>query len=388
MNKVVWGILIISTLLISCKSEEIISKPYIKLKESSAAQLNYYLPKNAYHVQIKVIRKQEFKGPFSDYADDYLGLSNPVIRLDKTTYSLAEVDLNMLTYTDGGEQYFIHIDGSKNVPIQLTQLSTLAGINSNINTDITIPEMNNKVPDKPHFAFTDISVHPIVDITEEVSYEYKKIDSSLVRVPVRKESTVIKSFQELAWSAAKFISTLRENRFRLLAGILETEKVPEKIGERVKELNALEKNYLELFIGHTIYDTLVYNYVYEPEKQNFENASQILCYFTENEGIKPSRGDDNPNLLYGTPISIKLTPAILPDVQKREEMEKIEPLGIIYRIPAQANAKIQLNGETLLSKIIPVAQWGSYAYLPQELLYENKTIEFDINTGGLLKISQ
>jgi hypothetical protein len=388
MSKIVWVTLIISVLVASCKTEEIVTKPYVKLKESTASQLSYYLPKNAYHVQIKVVRKQEFKGPFSDYADDYLGLKEPVIRLNKTTYSLAETKLNLLTFTDGGEQYFIHLDGTKNVPLQLTPLGTLAGINSNINTNIVIPEMNNDIPEKPEFAFTDISVHPIVDIKEEMSYQYKRIDSALVRVPVKKEATTIKSFQELAWSAAKFIATLRENRFRLLVGLLETEKVPEKVNERVTELNKLEKNYVELFIGHTIYDTLVYNYIFEPEKQDFENVSSILCYFTENEGIKPSRGDDNPNLLYGTPISIKLTPAILPDVQKKEEMEKIEPLGLIYRIPAQAKAQVQLNGNTLLSQIIPVAQWGSYAYLPVELLYESKTIEFDINTGGLLKISE
>lgn len=388
MNKLIWGISIIAILLVSCKPEEIVLKPYVKLKESNQSQISYYLPKNAYHVQIQVIRKQEFKGPFADYADDYLGLNDHVIRFDKTTYNLDDVQLNLLTYTDGGEQYFIHIDGTKHVPIQLTPLGTLAGINSNLKTDLTIPEMNDQLPDKPDFAFTDISVHPIVDITEEMSYEYKRVDSALVRVPVRKESTIVKSFQELAWSAAKFIATLRENRFRLLAGVLETEKVPETVDERVTELNKLEKNYVELFIGHTIVDTLIYNFVYDPDRQDFENASKILCYFTENEGIKPSRNDDNPNLLYGTPVTLKLTPAILPDVQKREEMEKIEPLGLVYRIPAQAKAQIQLNEKTLLSQIIPVAQWGSYSYLPAELLYENKTIEFDINTGGLLKISE
>lgn len=386
MGKIVWGIIIITVLLVSCKPEEVVLKPYVKLKESAASQLNYYLPKNAYHIQIKVLRKQEFKGPFSDYADDYLGLTDHVIRFDNTAYSLSDVKLNMLTFTDGGEQYFIHIDGTRSVPIQLTRIGTLAGINSNIKTEITLPEMDDLLPEQADYAFTDISVHPIVDINEEMSYEYKKIDSALVRVPVKKENTTIKNFQELAWSAAKFIATLRENRFRLLAGVLETDKVPETVKGRITELNKLEKNYLELFIGHTIIDTLTYNFMYEPEKQNFENASKIICYFTKKEGIKPSRNDDNPNLLYGTPVTIKLTPAILPDVQKREELEKIEPLGLIYKIPAQAKAEVNLNGKTLLSKIVPVAQWGSYAYLPAELLYENKIIEFDINTGQLIHI--
>ncbi len=390
MRSFILYLVIIILFFAGCKSTKEVQKPYVKYKAGNNAHLAYFLPKNAFHVKVYIVREQQFKGPFSEYASEYLGITDNIIKYNDVNYAIADAEINLHTYPDPAEQYFIHIDQKPTVNINLTSEGILAGLNVNKAGKISNSNTIDYVPPESDFVFTDLSVKPIVDITEEVSYEYKKIDSALVRVPVEKEVTEVKTFQEMAWAAAKFIATLRESRFLLLAGMSETDQIPENIEGRTEELNMLEEQYLELFTGHVMRDTLTYNFVYEPEPGMVEDTKETVFYFSKSNGIKQKTAGMENDKLYGlgAPVYIRLTPEVMPEAQDKASLEQVEPKGIVYRIAARIHADLQINEKKLAGGSYPVAQWGSYAFLPAELLYEKRTIEFDINTGGLLKISE
>lgn len=389
MYKLTIYFFVIVLLAVACKSGEEVQKPYVKLKKGSDARISYYLPKNAYHVQLTLVRTQQFKGPFSDFAGEYLGINENTVKFDDVNYQIADADVNLITYPDPAEYYHIHLDDNRIVTLNVTEEGILAGINTQNINRINNPEIKDHLPPKQNFVFTDLSVKPIVDITEEVSYEYKKIDSALVRVPVEKEVTEVKNFQEMAWSAAKFISTLRESRFRLLAGISETDHVPETVTGRTEALDILEQRYLELFTGHTIHDTLVYNFVYEPDPHLAEDTQEILFYFSESNGIRiKSKGAENDKLYgLGTPVYFRLVPEVLPERKNKSRFEQIEPMGLIYRSAARAQLEVKMKDRILVEGRFPVAQWGSRAFLPATLLYDTThQLNFDPRTGQLLEI--
>ncbi len=382
-------IILLINVLFGCKSPEEIQKPYVKIKEAPAAQLNYYLPKNVYHIQVKVIRKQVFRGPYAAFSEEYLGIDKNVARYDETNFKILSAEVNVLSEPDGSEQFFVHMAETDVIPFNVTKNGVLAGVNRE---EIQEPEAYNFrdiIPKKKSYAYLDLSVKPIVDIRDEVSYEYKKVDSALVRVPVENTVTEVKNFQQLAWSAAKFIATLRESRFRLLAGLSEMDQIPEHVQNRVAKIDEIEARYLELFIGHHEYDTLTYNFFYEPDRHGQQNAQKPLFYFSTRNGVGKATSEIMEQDTYsrGVPVIFKLIPRVLPETRGKLALETIEPKGLVYKIPARASAVVQIKEKKLVQKQVPVAQWGSMAFLPASMLKkENTRVWFDIKTGQLIKI--
>ncbi|MFO7862934.1 MAG: DUF4831 family protein [Salinivirgaceae bacterium] len=379
---------IIFTILSGCKQTEEITKPRVTFKHDEGALLSYYLPENSYHIQLKVIRKQAFRGPFVDYANDYLRIDKDIIRYNETTYEIDDVSVNVLAHPDPAEHYYVLLDEAANVPITLNSNGILSGINTAPAATKEFEIEKDHTPEPQSFTFTDLSVSPIVDISEKISYEYKKVDSALVRVPVERVETEVKNFQQLAWSAAKFISTIRENRFKLLAGLSESDNIPENVDFRVHEFNRLENAYLELFIGHRQTDTLTYNFTYRPEGNTPDDDLTILCFFSNSQGIqKPSISDINTQNGKGAPVSLKVTPTLLTEKRTKSDIEQIKNKGIIYRLPARAAIAVTFRDKVLTEKRLPIAQWGTHAYLPASYLNDtSRKVQFDESTGALIQI--
>lgn len=391
MKKLIFAATILLTVLLfsSCKQVEEMSKPNVRFKADGGPRLTYYLPKNEYRIEIKVVRNQLHRGPFVDYAGDYMRIDREVIKYDETNYEVVDAQIDLLAKPDPAEQYSILLNQAGLVPISLTQNGILAGVNTNIRKEVPRLQYKNCIPEKKTFIFTDLSVGPIVDITNKISYEYKKIDSALVRVPVENVETNVQSFQQLAWAAAKFISTIRESRFRLLAGLSEIDQIPENIQSRVEELNTLEKNYLELFIGHKERDTLIYYFSYSPETGTPDDEHRVLAYFSKINGLQTSNSilNETPNINNGVPLTLNVSPAIFAGSSTKDDIEQVLNKGVVYRIPSRANFSVALRDKDLANEQFPVSQWGIHAFLPQSVLNNTNKIEFDINTGGLINIS-
>ena len=375
--------------IIGCKQTEPLIKPRVSSKPDGGPRLTYYLPQNSYRIQIKVLRTQLFRGPYVDFAQDYMRIERDIIKFDETNYEIIDAQIDIDAEADPAEQYSILLNNDFATPIALTQQGIISGINSNQSKHLRQLDYHNVTPNLREHVFTDLSVSPIVDIKETVKYEYQKIDSALVRVPVEKVETKIQSFQQLAWAAAKFISTIRESRFRLLAGLSEIDQIPEDVQSRVLELNKLERRYLELFIGYKITDTLVYNYKYTPTHGTAQDQQEILAWFTKTGGVQNLTGiaNDLNTQNNKTGIELKCTPIVIAGNPNKEDVEQIKNKGIVYRVPSQAAISIKLRDKTLISKQYPVSQWGTYAYLPLSTFTNGSIIEFDVYTGNIQHIN-
>jgi hypothetical protein len=68
----------------------------------------YSLPKTIVTVEVTLNKTYKVKGPYSSYAQKYLGLSN-IITENSTSYDLAGITLNSYSVPDPDQYYFVEV---------------------------------------------------------------------------------------------------------------------------------------------------------------------------------------------------------------------------------------------------------------------------------------
>ena len=107
------------------------------------------------------------------------------------------------------------------------------------------------------------------------------------------ENGADKSLKTMAKEAAETIFKIRRRRFDLITGEFGENVFNAGMDAALKEMNKIEKNYIELFLGKNSVEYLTYQYEIIPE-QGRENY--MLCRFNKKNGIV-----DNQNIT-GTPV--------------------------------------------------------------------------------------
>lgn len=80
----------------------------------------------------------------------------------------------------------------------------------------------------------------------------------MTQVPANHTKTVSKSFEQKARQAADAIMKSRNDQYMLVAGEQETPYSGDAIAKMLSELKAWENNYMSLFTGVTLRDTVKY----------------------------------------------------------------------------------------------------------------------------------
>jgi len=380
-------LLLISLIVLfgACKSEQIQLK-IINLNEAQGIRKYatvYTLPKTVVRVNVKVEKTTFKKGPYYQYANTYLGLSD-IIEEDGQNFSISDVEFVTYPVADTNNIYLIETDELNSISLKLNKDGLLETIN----------------PDGLYTIDNSSGIENLIDWEKNTSIKNKVIEIDNITfddVLLPKNLVLKKSTSEQASFLANQILTLRDDRAAILVGDGYTETMPagDALKTMISSIDIALDKYMSMFVGKTKRDYFYYSFDYIPNETRKKTQS-ILFRFSENYGIVENT-DVN-----GMPMIIEIESSenlkqydqfnkrqiYLKRLTNRREKEEAKENGLFYRIPEVVDARLIVNDKVLRQKKIQLAQFGSIHSLPIKYLDGNYTIELYPELGSLKSILQ
>jgi hypothetical protein len=327
----------------------------------------YSLPRTGIRVKVKVVKETFIPGPYAAYAEQLLGIKN-VKNRPAVNWVIEDVKIDVFSEPDP-EQVFKALGAGAGL-VSLSADGCIAGINTSSadikKTDVftSSAAKKNKSGDNGLFQyFTDSPLYMAGDSTNN----YRPI-----KLP--DEQKISKAAQRILES--------RRLQFEIAAGLID-EFHPDGEAYKVslKELKKVENDYLSLFVGKSTYDKETFGFDYMPKS---DGKSEAIFRVSEENGIVPASD------LSGKPVMIdfEIDNQLL---QKYNSIAKSEnpnagESGVFYRIPGRSVVKLISEMNVIATARVTIAQFGTVAPVPEDLLYGEHAIVFNTETGSIQSI--
>ena len=327
----------------------------------------YALPQTGIRIQVKATRERFVRGPFQPYAQKMLGIENAP-SADADRWNMDEMKIEVFSEPDPDQVH--KAIGPAAQLVSLTESGILAAINNDViskETEIQTQSFLTKNLDK-QVNFNDLSIWSF----------YSPADST------KNFKMVSKSMDQKAAEAAETLFNLRNSRFALLTNA-DDEALPDGKSFEVMaaELGKMEENYLTLFIGKSAKQTYEFSFDFVPGQKAAKG--EVFFRFSEDRGVLPKSD------LSGRPIVIEVNKAENLTAKQiglsTSENPEAGKSGLYYRMPGMAEIRI-LDGSTQLAGArAPIAQFGTTAPVPENLLDGSYRLEFYPSTGAVKNIT-
>lgn len=284
MKKIVISLMVFTLSLYTFAQVQVCpyANPPEKMKYTRS--VNYALPTTTFKMTVTVSKVQEVRGYFADYAESLLGLTN-IIQQNRTYYTLNSVEIEPIRTADMERCYTAYTSNSeiaKSWSEHRPQPSEF----------VTAPKAyTSHTASLPDFFknYADISYTQ----RSEAFVDTKIIDGVVTQVPASHTKTVSKSFESKAREAADAIMKSRKDQYNLVAGEQETPYSGEALTIMLSELKNWENNYMSLFAGVSISDTIVYVFYVTPDEKDISSSGVVAFYFNDSKGLHPTEGKDS-----------------------------------------------------------------------------------------------
>jgi hypothetical protein len=317
----------------------------------SNQSLIYALPQTSISVTIEVTKTTIKKGPYAEYAEKYLKLTDVPLK-DSQTFAVSNIKLHTQTEADPSQYFSITF---KTFPDKLQHLFTVS--RNGVILDFANAWRQVATKNLTDGAISDPLIDP--NLLEETSKEkvdtlYKTVmtDSTFVRIPVFKKQIQAKTQEEIIEETANQLLKTRRHKIKILRGEYDYHPDGPALKVMIEELSKYEETLLSLFIGTKTIEKQHYTFIVVPQANSL---SKDLCYFDQNKGIltEPTPGISS--------ISIRLT-------QEQEPAKGIVPdrtKNTLYvRTPIMAGVNIKLDDKSIYTTRIPVYQFGPVMVMP------------------------
>lgn len=331
--------------------------------------VTYILPQTEIVIEATATRQHYEPGQFSQYAERYLRLRD-VKQEAETTWSLDEVKVNIVGVPDPSNIYFVEMKDRTTAP--LMEL-TADGIVRSIN----VPFVGDQKTAQPQVKQQEEEVlpDPRSFLTEEI--------------------LMSASSAKMAELVAREIYSIRESKNALLRG--EAENLP-KDGAQLQimldNLNKQEKAMVQMFEGKVTTDTQHFTKRVTPQ----EMSNQVVFRFSKKLGFVDA--DD----LAGEPFELSIVnKQVIPEQPAEPEGKQSKSIvsiltngnktaieGVAYNVPGKADVKLTYQHKDIINTELSITQFGTREYLSSQLFNRNTVtkVQFDVNTGALLKIDR
>ncbi len=321
--------------------------------------LFYSLPRTVIKVELVVNKITNVKGPYAEFADKYLGLSQ-VILTNSTEYSLSEIRLSTFEESDPSEYYFVQIpEKSKSreaIQLTLSQMGTLVGIRGGESSGdqgkgVKIASSSvelNELPSPNTFERIDTLIRRI------------SVDTTMIEQRVFKKVTAAKTPDQKAKEAADFIMKLDESKFNLINGYQEVNYEKGTMEFMYNQMEELMNDYLQMFKGIRIVTSESYTFTVIPAAES-AGKPFVLCRFSPGKGISDKNGNS------GDIVQLQVDPSnslqqVKNVISERNKGEKAK--GLYYRIPEKADVTVTIGGQPRVDGSFTVSQLGTVTFLP------------------------
>lgn len=346
-------------ILSSCGTSHMEVQSYDAAKANEANASVYYLPQTVLDFELSVLRSYYTPGPYAAYSEKLLGITG-IGTVPTQNHQIWEVKADSHQEADRRYPFLVFLKQQK-VPTPLFLQLTSRGLL--MPAEVSYQQQGKSYkPNALHaqYCYTDLSSQPFVDSEKDVSFSVVQVDSAFVSIPIIREVAVKRSLEEKAQQAAEQIFTLRKRRMEFLLGD-DIPSTPDAIPTLLKEITRLESEYLSLFIGRTVYDTIRYQFSYTPTQS--EN-SVVLCRFSEAKGIVAATD------MTARPVILQLT------CEKKQNLS-LESLPVLrdayyYRTAVPVELQLTIEGTTLYQGRRSISQYGQLMHLPVSLRITNE----------------
>jgi hypothetical protein len=339
--------------------------------------LLYNLPRTMINVELAVTKTQQFPGPLAEYAAEYLGLDNVIIK-GSIYFSVENAAISSSTEADPNEVYLIEKEekSSGEIWISFDKGSDL----------ITIEKFDKTAAPKGFTSWNEHLFEPpesanlFRKYTESPTRE--KIDTMIRRISVDtlvieektfKRSMVKYTDQEKAQEAADKIKQIEKDKYNLMVGYQETAYSREAMEYMYNRLEEERLEYMKLFTGVSVKETLKFTYEFFPDPGK-EEQEYRLAALSKIAGIIAPDGQNDVKVIFHADIPIIKPPEAVAGL--------VAYTGFVYRVPATAQALLIVQGKEMDSRRFEILQFGPIMSLPQEF----KRVEFDMETGALKSV--
>jgi hypothetical protein len=373
----------IAALLIFCvtgiKAQINVSKVGTSAIPAESDGLFYSLPLTVIQVDIVVNKIQKVKGPFAEYADQMLGLSQ-VTSVNSTEYELKDIRLTSYNEPDPSQYYFIQIPAKakdrKAMELFLSNEGVISGIGTSSQDKITKKQRSEDLS-PTRIDIPEITNPSVFERTDTVIKRIS-LDSTIIEQKFFRKTSAAKSVEQKAREVSEFILKLDESMFNLINGYQEVNYEKGTMEFMYNQMNSMKQDYLELFKGVTSTSEETYTFYYIADKSN---QGETLCRFSISNGILPKTATSG-DFIQINANSINKTKALKAETDKLNSGQH-SSRGLYYRIPDKANITINVGGQTKLETQIVINQFGIVTFLPATSI---QNISIDNNTGTLRQV--
>lgn len=325
--------------------------------EEYKQRIIYSLPKTVLRIDIEIEKETYIPGPYRQYAKRLLGLEN-VIQDYSFQYRINSVDLN--SYTESDPELFFSINVIKGSMMWDKYLSlTDRGFVLSPGESGFYPIKAEKMGVNSSSSFQQLPIK--TNLTEITDTLFKTIvsDTMLIRLPVVTTAQQVKTLEQKASEAAKALFLIRENRFYTITNIDGDYPDGKAMEIMVKEMDKMEKAYLDLFAGRVVKQKYTQSFIYIPESTE-EFQSDRLCSFSAMNGLSDKKGSYDINIELSPLNGVPKMPAVEAPIDPSEQYIN----KLIYRIPDLTIVRVKLMDEVLYENRIGIYQFGSLLDIP------------------------
>jgi hypothetical protein len=328
--------------------------------QEAKAKTLYALPMNVLKVEVTYREVRYLPGPFGEYAEKYLGITD-VIRQQRSTWQIREVSVTPHLEMDPGHFYTVNVIEGEFDPGILKYLEEREVIMDGtrpVREELAEPGMTRDV--EQYLPFVDLGITGNFEERTETMYKTLVTDTSFVQVPVERSVVEQKSPSKKAEEAADFLLEVRSRRFEMLTGEYEVYPDGEAMDAAIRKLDQLEASYLSLFTGRTVTRTMKKSWFVIPESGP-DISVYRLGMFSEQLGFVP------PDLLEGAPVEVQIEPTGTTrglenhfGMASGGQSENV----LYYRLPDVVILKVKWNDQELLEQRLSLFQAGSMVTCP------------------------
>jgi len=326
----------------------------------------YALPRTFIKVDVVINKTEQIKGPYAEYAEKYLGLTN-VIKNNSTSYEISEYKLSTIVEPDPQQFYFVEMNDKSckkhnRFKLALDETGMIISTRSVIDSlksekPVYIFEEDAKVYPDIFKSYTDLNLFEKVDtIIEKVN-----VDSVMVEKMTFKRSLVEKTPEQKAKNAADFIIKVKENRFNLISGFQEVNYDKETFKYMNEELEKMENEYRKLFTGIIFTKKVTYSFIYLPSSSKTADSVPLFRFST-------LRGVLDTSEVYGDVVYLKINKSGNTDTVQtftnRKAAQESKKHGFYYRIPDYADVQLLDSKDENIKVKFLISQYGVVTFLP------------------------
>ncbi len=342
----------------------------------------YSLPRTTIKIDFIIEKNQRLKGPYSEFADKMLGISD-VISSNEVQYSIVDAVITTLSEPDPEASFFLTFDEKSS----RDGISTLVNLlPDGILSSYGIPDNgeSNRVfiekelinaPDQQRFTYyAERNLYQRIDtLVRKIT-----IDTTVIRRNILQSSWVDRSPEQKARSAADFIQKIRESRFNLITGYQEI-NYGSSIAYMDNQLQKLESEYLSLFLGAENKRLIEQTIYFTPDSQ--ADGFVTVAKFSEQNGVSGSEGrGENIQLQF---IKSGNTSKIAGINANSIESVRINN-SLIYRTPEIVDLNLSFKGKSITSVRLSINQLGVFLVAP----ITKTKMSFNPETGQLTSFSK